>query len=171
MMSSETTKTTHVLGLFILLSLIWLAWSGHFEPMLLGFGVVSVVLTVWVSWRLEVIGEEGQPLKWGLRPLSYIPWLVKAIVVANIDVIQRILKGNKAVQPTWAIVPAKQRTELGRVVFANSITLTPGTVSVDLDKNEDGLHYILVNAISPEGAADLDGGGEMGERVTVLEGK
>jgi len=122
-----------------------------------------VALTWWVSKRLDVIDEEGQPLNPKL--FFYIPWLIKEIIVANIDVIGRILSTKKdAIQPTWIKVPAKQRTRFGQVVFANSITLTPGTVSVELD---DGT--ILVNAVSKEGAESLIGGGDMGARVCSLE--
>lgn len=168
-MAEEPSPKIYIIGLIVLLAVVWLAWSGHFEPLLLSFGVGSVLLTVWVSWRLQVVGDEGQPLSWGTRPLTYGPWLIGAIITANIDVLQRIL-GFKPVEPTWTIVPAKQKSNLGRVVFANSITLTPGTVSVDIYER-DQAHYILVNAISPDGAADLDNGGEMGERCQRLEGE
>ena len=90
-MAEESPQKIYVVGLLVLLSIVWLAWSGHFEPLLLAFGVLSVGLSVWVSWRLQVIGDEGQPLKWGARPLSYGPWLIGAIITANIDVLQRIL--------------------------------------------------------------------------------
>ena len=168
-MAEESQKSMYVVGLTVLLALVWLAWSGHFETLLLIFGVGSVLITVWVSLRLQVVGEEGQPLKWGVRPLSYGPWLIGAIVSANIDVLKRIL-GFKPVNPIWTIVPAKQKSNLGRVVFANSITLTPGTVSVDI-YDIDGEHFILVNAIAPEGADDLKDGGDMGRRCQVLEGE
>jgi multicomponent Na+:H+ antiporter subunit E len=89
--------------------------------------------------------------------------------VANIDVIKRILSPNieKAISPTWTVVSAKQKTRLGRVIFANSITLTPGTVSVEVGEDK-----ILVHALSQEGADSLAGdmGGEMGKRVCGLEG-
>ena len=85
----------------------------------------------------------------------------------NIDVLQRIL-GFKPVDPKWTIVPANKRPA-GSVVFANSITLT-WYGGVDIYEHEQA-HYILVNAISPDGAADLDNGGEMGERCQRLEGE
>ena len=83
--------------------------------------------------------------------------------MANIDVLKRILLSG-AVEPTWIKVPANQKTRLGRVIFANSITLTPGTVSVDIQED-----YILVNAISLEGAESLVDGGYMGAKVCGLE--
>ena len=83
--------------------------------------------------------------------------------MANIDVLKRILFSG-AVEPTWIKVPVHQKTRLGKVIFANSITLTPGTVSVDINEN-----YILVNAISKEGAESLKDGGYMGKKVCGLE--
>lgn len=161
----EKSSSLHLILLSILLGIVWMAWSGHTEPLLVGFGLGSLLVTIWVSKRLSVIDEEGQPIN--PRLLKYIPWLLKEIIVANIDVIGRILSRNpKSVEPTWIRVPAKQSTRLGRVIFANSITLTPGTVSVLLD---DG--SILVNAISPDGARALINGGVMGERVCDLEKK
>lgn len=158
----------HVLGFTAVLTIVWLGWSGHFEPMILGFGVFSLALTLWYSKRLEVLDNEGQPVNPKL--LGYAPWLIKEIVVANIDVIKRILspKIEQAISPTWIMVSAKQKTRLGRVIFANSITLTPGTVSVELGDDK-----ILVHALSQEGADSLAGdmGGEMGTRVCNLESR
>jgi multicomponent Na+:H+ antiporter subunit E len=154
-------------GLSFVLVLIWLGWSGYFLPMILGFGVVSILLTVWVSKRLQVVDDEGQPVN--AKLISYAPWLIKEIIVANIDVIKRILSPDikSAISPTWTIVNAKQKTQLYRVVFANSITLTPGTVSVEVGDDK-----ILVHALSQGGADALagDSGGEMGKRCCGLEG-
>ena len=161
-----------VLG--IVLVFIWLAWSGIYTDdegnpayLILSFGVVSVALTVWVSHGLGVVDDEGQPIAWGLAPIAYLAWLIKEIVVANIDVIKRIISPSLPISPTWVKVPATQQSRLGRAVFANSITLTPGTVSVDV-----GEEYIWVHAISKEGAESLvDGGGVMGQKVSRLEVK
>ena len=165
---NETPKVSsgHMVGLLIVLTGVWLGWSGIYLPMILGFGVLSLFLTVWISKRLGAIDDEGQPINPKL--LGYAPWLIKEIVVANIDVIKRILSPDidKAISPTWTLVSAKQKTRLGRVLFANSITLTPGTVSVEVGDDK-----ILVHALSQEGADALAGemGGEMGTRVCGLE--
>ena len=165
----EKNSTLHAILLFFLLCVVWYFWSGKTgietkgERLILYFGLGSVLTTLWVSKRLQVVDEEGQPLN--ARIPVYLLWLVKEIIVANIDVIGRILSTKKdAVYPTWIRVPAKQKTRLGKVIFANSITLTPGTVSVEM---EDG--SILVNAVSKEGAESLIDGGEMGAKVCALE--
>ena len=164
----ETSRPSigHILLFLFALSIVWVAWSGHFEFLILGFGLGSVLLTLWMSARLKVIDSEGQPLN--LKLLFYLPWLIKEIIVANFDVIKRILSPNltKSTSPTWILVSSPQKTRFARVIFANSITLTPGTISV---KTNDT--HILVHALSQEGADSLDGehGGEMGQRVSNLE--
>ena len=94
----------------------------------------------------------------------YAPWLAWAIVKANMDVTRRILSPSMPISPTLVEVPATQHNQLGQVIFANSITLTPGTVSVDV---EDGI--ITVHALTREAADEL-ATGEMDRRVTRLEG-
>jgi multicomponent Na+:H+ antiporter subunit E len=85
-------------------------------------------------------------------------------VKANIDVARRVLSPSLPISPKLFTTPASQKTDLGQAIYANSITLTPGTVSVDLDPGE-----ITVHAISREGADDVSGG-EMDRRVTEVEG-
>ena len=164
------TGPSKTIALLVVLGGVWFVWSGHTTALILSFGVGSVALSVWMSHRLQIVDAEGQPLKLGL--LFYLPWLFKEIVLANIDVIKRICTFgpiDEQISLTWTKVPAKQSSRLGRVVFANSITLTPGTISVDLEESE-GEHFILVNALSKDGADALIDGGEMGAKVSAAEG-
>ena len=142
---------------------LWIALSGHFDPFLLSLGLLSAATVTLVSHRMGVIDAEGQPL--GLIPglLRYAPWLTKEIVRACIDVAWRIVQPSLPIQPTIIRVPANQRTVTGRVSFANSITLTPGTISLDVLEKQ-----IEVHALTAESAADLESG-EMGKRVEHLE--
>ena len=144
------------ISLGISLFLIWLLWSGHYDSLTLGFGVASCVL--------GVIDREGHPIHLLLRLLTYGPWLIWAIVKANLDVAGRILKPGLPISPQLIRVKASQKSDLGKVIYANSITLTPGTVSVDVDGSE-----ILVHAISREAAADVETG-DMDRRVVQFEG-
>ena len=122
------------------------------------------MLVVWLSRRMNIVDEEGVPLQLGLRPfIYYAPWLLKEIVVANIDVTRRILHPRLPIRPTIVRVRASQKGDLGRVIYANSITLTPGTVSVDMEGDR-----ITVHALSHEGAEE-DMAGEMDRRVSKLE--
>ncbi len=167
------TAWMHVGSSGLVLLLVWLLWSGlstpgthHFHPMLLGFGVASCVFVTWLSLRLKVMDAEGQPNHLLLRGLLYTPWILKEIVKANLDVTRRVLSRGPDISPTIVRVRMGQRTDLGRVIYANSITLTPGTISLFFDK---GNEVLTVHAICREGAEDLLGG-EMNRRVVAVEG-
>ena len=90
-MKEPKASTTYVVTLSVVLMGVWLAWSGIYESLLISFGLISVALTVFVSRSLAAVDNEGQPMSLGVRPFWYIPWLLKEIIVANIDVIKRIL--------------------------------------------------------------------------------
>jgi len=152
-----------LLILFFLTTGLWLALSGHFDPLLLSLGLLSAATVTLVSHRMGVIDAEGQPLELMPGLLRYAPWLAKEIVRACIDVAWRIVQPSLPIQPTIIRVPANQRTVTGRVSFANSITLTPGTISLDVLEKQ-----IEVHALTAESAADLESG-EMGKRVEHLE--
>jgi len=141
---------SYSLALFI----FWLLLSGHFEPLLLGMGLVSVVLTVFLAKRMNVFDHESFPLHLFSRFPVFIVYLFREIVNANFDVIKRIMTFNTtSISPQWFEVPLPQKTDLGRVIYANAITLTPGTVSVAVTKDK-----IIVHALTKEAADDLSTG-------------
>lgn len=152
-------------SLAVFLSLLWLLLSGHWsEPLLLGLGAVSVLLVVFITRRKEVLDREGHPVHLILRAVVYWPWLLKEIVVANIDVAKAILHSPVAIAPTVFTVRGSQKSELGRVIYANSITLTPGTVTIDLEGDK-----LTVHALTRAGLEGVESG-EMDRRVAWLEG-
>ena len=113
---------------------------------------------------MRIVDEEGAPAQLGLRPfLTYAPWLAKEIAKSNWDVTKIVLSPNMPMQRNMVTVKAHPKTQLGRVILANSITLTPGTVSVGMEDDE-----ILIHALSFEGAAE-DISGNMDRRVQALE--
>lgn len=155
----------HLLNLAVLLSALWLLLSGHYVPLLLGLGAASVLLVVALAHRMDAIDHERVPIRLGPRLLIYWIWLAKEIAKANLAVIRLILARRPALSPTLFWSQPLQRTDVGRVTYANSITLTPGTVSVAV---EDG--RLLVHALTREGAADIETD-EMNRRVARLEGR
>ena len=140
----------------------WLLLSGHYNPLLIGLGIVSCVVVLYFTHRMDVIDHEGHPIHLSWRAMTYWPWLLVEIAKANIDVSKRIVAPKRAISPTMIRVRSSQTNDVGRVVFANSITLTPGTVSVRVSEGE-----ILVHALSLEGAEDL-ASGEMDRRATAM---
>ncbi len=155
-------RLLHSISLGLVLFGVWLLLSGFFEPLLLGLGVLSCIIVVLIANRMDVIDREGLPIHLGWRVLSYWVWLTIEIVKANLDVARRILDPKLPIHPLLVRVKASQASELGQVIYANSITLTPGTVSMQVAGGE-----ILVHAIVPEMAEDLEGG-EMDRRVTAV---
>ena len=146
------------------LALLWVLLSGQYSPLFFGLGIASVALVAWIARRME--RADGARLEVRLRSLAtlrYMLWLFGQIVRANIEVARLALSPRRRVCPVMLRVPARQRTELGRVLFANSITLTPGTVSVHLGEEE-----VEVHALTKRAAASLTGG-EMGRRIEELE--
>ena len=146
------------------LALTWLLWSGHSEPLLLAFGALSVAIAILFALRMDVIDEESEPYHLGLRPLLYIPWLLWEIAKANLHVARVILTPRLPIQPRLLRIRARQETDLGRVIFANSITLTPGTVTLDVRDQT-----LLVHALTRHSAEGLLNG-EMNDRAAWLEG-
>jgi len=142
---------------------LWLLLSGFFVPLLLGLGAASVIAVVWMAHRMDVIDHEGHPIQLTARAFLYWPWLLKEIIKANFDVARIIVSRKMPIQPTVIQVKATQETELGQVVYANSITLTPSTVTIDIDKDMIGVHALTRDAA--EGLMS----GEMDRRVTNME--
>lgn len=157
-------RVLRAVSLAVFLAVLWLLLSGHFfEPLMLGFGVASVLAVVFIAYRKEALDTEGHPVQLILRALAYWPWLLKEIVVANIDVAKAILRTPMAIKPTIFTVTGSQKSELGRVIYANSITLTPGTVTIDLVDDK-----LTVHALTKAGLEGVESG-EMDRRVTRLE--
>ena len=155
----------HSLSLGAVLFIVWLLLSGHYEPLTLSFGVFSCALVVVITQRMDVIDREGHPIHLTWNALTYWPWLLWEIAKANVDVGRRVLSPDMPISPTMIRVKTSQKSDLGRVIYANSITLTPGTIAVDVTGGE-----ILVHALSREAARDLEEGA-MDRRVARMTGE
>jgi multicomponent Na+:H+ antiporter subunit E len=131
---------------------------------MLTFGLASCVLVAWLASRMEMVDKtESVPLILA-RMIGYLPWLTVEIIKSNIDVAKRVWHPDLPISPTIVTVKASQKTALGLVLHANSITLTPGTLSIDVEDGE-----IEVHSLAEELVAAFDDG-EMDRRVTRLEG-
>lgn len=150
------------LGLAVVLGLLWAALSGHGEPLIVILAVVSVLAVVAFARRLNLVDAEGFPLQLGWRAPSYFLWLLWQIVLSNVAVIRHILKPRIDVDPQLITVPSGQADDLATVIYANSITLTPGTVTIAVDGGQ-----LLVHAIDAE-AADGLVEGTMARRVAAF---
>ena len=142
----------------------WVVLSGHYTPMLVGAGIVSAFICVLAAVRMRTADAEGHPIEvfWGA--VTYFPWLIVEIAKSAWAVTKIILHPRLPISPTMTVVRASQRSRVGIVTYANSITLTPGTITVGVNGNE-----LTVHALVREGALDLEAGG-MDRRVSQFEG-
>lgn len=135
----------------VLLFVFWILLSGHFEPLLLWLGLASVALTIFMVHRMNVVDHESYPLQLTAKQPKFIIYLAKEILLSNYNVVKRIMTPtHPSISPRLLEVPLPQKSDLGRAIYANSITLTPGTVSISLSKDN-----ILVHALSEEAADKL----------------
>ena len=153
------------LGAFaVSLSALWFLLSGYFTPLILILGAVSITAVVWLAYRMDVIDHESHPIHMAPKGTLYYLWLMWEIVKANVDVTLAILRGPSALQPRVFKLKAAQSSDVWLVTYANSITLTPGTVTIFVDGSE-----ITVHSLTPVAKKGLETG-EMDQRVSALEG-
>ncbi|MGD8482742.1 MAG: Na+/H+ antiporter subunit E [Gammaproteobacteria bacterium] len=151
-------------SLVLVLSAVWLLLSGHYDPLFYGLGAISVAVATWIAYRMKVVDYEGHPVQIALRVFVYFPWLFKEIIKSNIDVARRVLSPSLPISPRVFTVQANQKTAVGRTIYANSITLTPGTVTIDVRGTELEVHALT------EASAKSVQSGEMDAHVCRFEG-
>ncbi len=144
---------------------IWVLLSWHFTPLLIVFGVATCTIAVWVGLRIETVDRESVPVHLVLRAFLYVPWLVWEIFKSNVRVARIILAPRLRVDPSIVHFRASQKSDLGRFIYANSITLTPGTVTTGIVGDDFEVHAIVQSEI--DGSEEND----MNRRVAVLEGE
>jgi multicomponent Na+:H+ antiporter subunit E len=149
------------LGLWLFV--FWLLLSGQYEPFFVLAGAGCSIGVVLLSRRMDVLDQEGHPIRLGLAAPAYWLWLAKEIVKSAWDVTRIIVHPRLPIAPTLVRFAPSQCTPVGLATHANSITLTPGTISVEVARRE-----FLVHALTREGAAGVEGS-EMDARVAKLE--
>lgn len=142
---------------------LWLVLSGQTKPLLLTVGLIASLFVALLTARMNDVDPRPPAILPGWPLLTYWPWLLLQVVRSNLDMARRILSPGLPISPCVVEVRASQRTALGRVTYANSITLTPGTVAIDLEGDA-----IQVHAISEEQARSV-AEGEMDRRITAAE--
>lgn len=144
-----------------LMILLWLVLSGHYTPLLLSFGVVSCTFVVFLAWNNNFFNGEIKPELLFVKVPAYWVWLGIEILKSNIATAKAIWTFD--FDPEIFLIKATQKNENGLANYANSITLTPGTVTVSINDNT-----FLVHALTPQMGDDLRSG-IMDSKVTKLE--
>lgn len=147
-------------GLFV----FWVLMSGYFTAFLLSAGFGSALVVAWFARRMYALDHEGHPAHLSLGAVTYWPWLLKEIWNAGFGVARIILDPKLPISPTLVRFKPSQESTVGLVTHANSITLTPGTITVQAGRDE-----FLVHALTRAGAEGCVDS-EMDRRVRRLEG-
>lgn len=160
----DRNQILHIAGLVISLTALWLLLSGHYTPLLLSLGLLSVILVMMISLRMNLLAYEQPEVL--IQLINYIPygfWLIVEILKSNVDVCKRIVNPKLPISPRWVTIKSSQASDFSKMVYANSITLTPGTISIDVDGDNIGVH-----ALSESGVEGLETN-EMNNRVSQAE--
>lgn len=161
-LSSQTSIWNRKLMLLLALAAAWLLWSGLFKPLLLGLGVASIAITFLIVRRMGYFDNELYALRFSLRLFGYWAWLGKEIIRSSLSVARIVLDPRLPISPRVVELKATARHPVDQVILGNSITLTPGTLALDLHKG-----VIKVHTLTEAAAQDLMAG-EMDRRVAEL---
>ncbi len=153
-----------ILTTLSVLAILWLTLSGHFGALMLVLGALSCGAVTWLTLHLKLLPEDGSRLAMIPRMPAYFAWLIHEIIVANFQVAQIILSRHPKLERCIVHTRAQQRTAFGVAMYANSITLTPGTITIDAEGEELSVHVLALQC------ADDVLGNEMNERVARMEG-
>lgn len=162
---AEGNKRTALLKttlLAVLLAAAWLLWSGIYKPLLLGLGLFSCILVLYIARRMHLLEQELLSMRYMFRLVAYWGWLGREIVRSSLEVTRVVLSPKLPISPTVAEFESRCVQDIDRAILGNSITLTPGTLTLQI---EDG--HFVVHALTEEGARDIVAG-EMDRRVGRL---
>ena len=141
----------------------WLLLSGIYTPFLVFSGLGAAIAVALLAQRMELVDREGHPIHLALAALAYWPWLFKEIVKSGWQVTRIILDPRLPISPSFVRFRPSQKSPVALATHANSITLTPGTITVEAEPEE-----FLVHALTRDGATGVIDS-EMDRRVSRLE--
>jgi multicomponent Na+:H+ antiporter subunit E len=153
-----------VVALITALFLFWLLLSGIYTPFLVLSGLGCSIVVAAFAWRMGAVDPEGHPVDLTLGAIAYWPWLIKEIAVCGWQVTRIIVHPRLPISPTLTRFSPSQTSTVGLVTHANSITLTPGTITVEAERES-----FVVHSLTRAGAEGL-AGSEMDRRVSRMEG-
>ncbi|GAB6144334.1 Na+/H+ antiporter subunit E [Desulfocicer niacini] len=164
----KTRRKSIVLANFFILFLFWMIFSGKFDFFHLTLGVISCSLVAWMAADFLITAPSFITVsKMWIGFIKYIPWLIWQIILANIHVLRLVLSRDmhSRINPQIIKFRSTIKSHMGLVTFANSITLTPGTITVAATTYGD----MAIHAIDNESAAPLPG--DMETRVAKIFGE
>jgi len=135
-----------IVTLAILLVVTWLLWSGLYQPIVLGLGALSCLLVVLLAVRIGFFEKDVYTLHLGPGLPRFWLWLLKEIVVASVQVARIILNPRLPISPTIVTIDARAVPLVSQATLANAITLTAGTVTLDIYEGQLEVHCLTRDA-------------------------
>lgn len=145
MSTSQTPKPLQLAALLLILMASWLLWSGLFKPLLIGLGLFSCLLSLWLAQRMGFF-RHAMPLRSMLRLPALWWWVLKEVVKSSLEVTRVVLSPAMPIQPRVVALDSGEQTDSGKVILGNSITLSPGTVTIDVHENRLLVHCLTANS-------------------------
>lgn len=166
------SSVLHMTGLALVLFAFWMVLSGRTETKFVVYGIITALVTTWITYPLLLVSNKDGSKKYFVfgvsipKAIMYFFWLMWQLVLANVDVLLATTAQELEIDPKVVRFRFKVDNPMASVVLANSITLTPGTVTLNV--TDDGLYEI--HALTANAAAGvLDGG--MQKKVADLYGE
>lgn len=147
-----------------LFAIFWLVLSGHYTALLLTLGALSVALVCLVIWRADVVESQHLSVRRLVRLPAYLAWLGVEVLRSAVGVARLAWARRIDLQPVVGPTPLPPMSPLGQVTYANSITVTPGTLALDVDDDLIRVHSLQAESL------DALRTGRMLRRVQRLEG-
>jgi len=141
----EASKLSRYLYTVIVLFVIWLVLTASLDPQELAFGFVLSLIIAALTYEIFTTGglSNLHPRKVAYA-IAYIPYFLWAMIMANLDVAYRVLHPKRPIRPGVVKCKTVLKTDAGKLALANSITLTPGTITLDVDGENYFIHWIWV---------------------------
>ncbi|MBN1585803.1 MAG: Na+/H+ antiporter subunit E [Candidatus Omnitrophica bacterium] len=158
---SRASEAVHEIMAGLAMFGLWVSLSGKLDRFHLLMGVLSALIVARLTGPLlttRVHGQKGtreeyltsHPGMW-LRFWAYVPWLIREVILANIHVALLVLRPKSALDPLILRFGTNLDSDLSQTTLANSITLTPGTITIEVEESGE----FLVHAITPAAAQSL----------------
>jgi len=156
--SSAGEKVRGFVWLLVISFVLWMALSSRLDPPeLICGGLVCLIISLFGAHVYSKLGFPPLGLKMFLFSLIYIIVLLWEIIKANLDVAYRVIHPKMPIRPGIVVVKTRLKSDVAKMILANSITLTPGTFTLDVIGDELLIHWINVKSEDTDEATSIIG--------------
>lgn len=145
-----------LVGLLLVLVAMWFALSGETAPLFLALAALSIGGVIVLAYRLRIVDSEGSPYGRFFQLFGFFLWEDVEIAKSSFTVMRLILSPRAKMSPAIVSVPMSERSGLARALYANAISLTPGTLTLSVHPDHIVTHVMLAERAPPEAFKVMD---------------